>query len=174
MSILPRPSVGRSRPGKRFHGSHHPGQSSTLLRQLTVFCFADLYSSRQDFLWIILLTISLPEDRWKIIEPCQHIAEFNGVNFGVKLQGLQIIALKKLSVSTAKKKKKKILRWPHKLNENIPWLRQKFEPRTSGSGQHFLELAQTQMPKMIDFSTDRNVNIWTPDFAVFISLKKRF
>ena len=141
MSILPRPFVGRSRPGKRFHGSHHPGQSSTLLRQLTVFCFSDLYSSRQDFLWIILLTISLPEDRWKIIEPCQH--------FGMKLQVLQIIALKKLSVSTAKKKKK--LRWPHKLNQKIPWLRQKFEPRTSGSGQHLLELAQTQMPKMIDF-----------------------
>ena len=161
MSILPRPSVGRSRPGKRFHGSHHPGQSSRLLRQLTVFCFSDRYSSRQVFLWIILLTISLPEDRWKIIEPCQHIAEFNGVNFGVKLQGLQIIALKKLSVSTAKKKKKK-LRWPHKLNEKIPWLRQKFEPRTSGSGQHFLELAQTQMPKMIDFSTDRNVTVRTP------------
>lgn len=37
-----------------------------------------------------------------------------------------------------------------------------------------LELAQTQIPKMTDFSTNTNVNIWTPDFAIFISLKKRF
>ena len=143
MSILPRPSVGRSRPGKRFHGSHHPGQSSTLLRQLTVFCFSDLYSSRQDFLWIILLTISLPEDRWKIIEPCQHIAEFNGVNFGVKLQGLQIIVLKKLSVSTAKKKKKKKkkkievttqVKWKHPLTSSEIWTQNlRFRPTLPGT-----------------------------------------
>lgn len=36
-----------------------------------------------------------------------------------------------------------------------------------------LALAQTQIPKMTDFSTNTNVNIWTPDFAVFISLKKK-
>ena len=57
-------SVGRSRPGKRFHGSHHLGQSSRLLRQLMVFCFSDLYSSRQDFLWTILMTISQGDDRY--------------------------------------------------------------------------------------------------------------
>ena len=47
----------------------------------------------------------------------------------------------------------------------------KFEPSL---GLHLLALAQTQIPKMTDFSTNTNVNIWTPDFAVFISLKKRF